>query len=150
VVRNIAIAGAGGRMGKALIEALAVTDGVQLTAAIEHSASQYVGRDAGELAGIGRNNITVVSSLLDVVGAFDILIDFSVSASTANNAQICHLISRLARLITNIKLMHHQVLHCHSVILWQMLWVVILKRSPFMGGRVCLVLVTLKRLAFLQ
>ena len=40
-MRNIAITGAGGRMGKALIEALAATDGVQLTAAIEHSASQH-------------------------------------------------------------------------------------------------------------
>tara|TARA_B110000259_G_scaffold159527_1_gene182577 strand:- start:2487 stop:3293 length:807 start_codon:yes stop_codon:yes gene_type:complete len=90
VVRNIAITGAGGRMGKALIEALAATDGVQLTAAIEHSASQHVGSDAGELAGIARNNVTVVSSVLDVVDAFDTLIDFSVPASTANNAQVCH------------------------------------------------------------
>ena len=39
-MHNIAITGAGGRMGKALVEALSTTDGVQLTAAIEHSASQ--------------------------------------------------------------------------------------------------------------
>ena len=78
-MRNIAITGAGGRMGKALIEALAATEGVQLTAAIEHSASQHIGSDAGELAGIGRNNVTVVSSVLDVVDAFDIRWYFSIA-----------------------------------------------------------------------
>ena len=40
-MRNIAITGAGGRMGKALIEALAATDGVQLTAAAG-SSNRYI------------------------------------------------------------------------------------------------------------
>lgn len=88
-MRNIAITGAGGRMGRALIEALASMDGVQLTAAVEHSASMHIGADAGELAGLGRNNILVVDSVLEVVGVFDTLIDFSVPESTVNNAQIC-------------------------------------------------------------
>ena len=60
---NIAIIGAGGRMGKALIEAISVTEGVQLTAALERPDSSLIGVDAGELAGIGRNNIAVVGSL---------------------------------------------------------------------------------------
>jgi len=76
-------------MGRALIEALASMDGVQLTAAVEHSASMHIGADAGELAGLGRNNILVVDSVLEVVGVFDTLIDFSVPESTVNNAQIC-------------------------------------------------------------
>lgn len=89
MVRNIAITGAGGRMGTALVEALAAIDGVQLTVAIEHSASKHVGADAGELAGIGRNNILVVDSVLEAVHAFDTLIDFSVPESTVHNAQVC-------------------------------------------------------------
>ena len=74
---NIAITGAGGRMGKALIEAVTQTDGLQLSAAIERPDSSLIGVDSGELAGIGRNSITVVSSLQEVVDQFDVLIDFS-------------------------------------------------------------------------
>ncbi|HAU01999.1 MAG TPA: 4-hydroxy-tetrahydrodipicolinate reductase, partial [Porticoccaceae bacterium] len=52
---RIAITGAGGRMGKALIEAILLTEGAQLTAAIERPESSLVGVDAGELAGVGKN-----------------------------------------------------------------------------------------------
>jgi|TARA_B110000263_G_C15287798_1_gene501722 4-hydroxy-tetrahydrodipicolinate reductase len=89
VVHNIAITGAGGRMGRALVEALSTTEGVQLTAAIEHSASKHIGADSGELAGLGRNNILVVDSVLEAVGTFDTLIDFSVPESTVHNALVC-------------------------------------------------------------
>jgi 4-hydroxy-tetrahydrodipicolinate reductase len=85
---NIAIIGAGGRMGKALIEVISVTDGVQLTAALERPDSSLIGVDAGELAGIGRNNVAVVSSL-EAADAFDVLIDFSIPAVTAANAKFC-------------------------------------------------------------
>ena len=85
---NIAIIGAGGRMGKALIEAISVTEGVRLTAALERPDSSLIGVDAGELAGIGRNNIAVVGSL-DTAAAFDVLIDFSIPAVTAANAKFC-------------------------------------------------------------
>ena len=86
---NIAITGAGGRMGKTLIEAIMNSDGIQLTAAIENPESTLIGADVGELSGVGRNNIQVVGSLLDVVGLFDVLIDFSIPASTVSNAEVC-------------------------------------------------------------
>jgi len=88
-VINIAITGAGGRMGKTLIEAIMNSDGIQLTAAIENPESTLIGADVGELSGVGRNNIQVVGSLLDVVGLFDVLIDFSIPASTVSNAEVC-------------------------------------------------------------
>ena len=86
---NIAITGAGGRMGKALIEAIAATEGLQLSAAVERPGSSLIGVDAGELAGIGRNNIQVSASLGDIADQFDILIDFSTAAATADNAAVC-------------------------------------------------------------
>ena len=86
---NIAVIGAGGRMGKALIETIAATDGVQLKGALENPQSSLIGVDAGELAGIGRNNIALVASLQEIVGDFDILIDFSIPAVTAANASFC-------------------------------------------------------------
>ena len=86
---NIAVIGAAGRMGKALIEAIAATEGAHLSAALEHPDSSLIGADAGELAGIGRNNIQVVASLHDVADDFDVLIDFSIPAVTAANAAFC-------------------------------------------------------------
>ena len=86
---NIAVIGAGGRMGKALIETIAATDGVQLKGALEDPQSSLIGVDAGELAGIGRINIALVASLQEIVGDFDILIDFSIPSVTAANAAFC-------------------------------------------------------------
>lgn len=86
---NIAVIGAAGRMGKALIEAIATTEGAHLSAALEHPDSSLIGADAGELAGVGRNNIQVVASLHDVADDFDVLIDFSIPAVTAANAAFC-------------------------------------------------------------
>ena len=86
---NIAITGAGGRMGKALVEAVTQTDGLQLSAAIERPDSSLIGVDSGELAGIGRNGIAVVSSLNEVIDQFDVLIDFSTTASTSANVALC-------------------------------------------------------------
>ena len=86
---NIAITGAGGRMGKALIEAVSQVEGLQLSAAIERPDSSLIGVDAGELAGVGSNNIPVSGSLKDIADQFDILIDFSTPAATADNAALC-------------------------------------------------------------
>lgn len=85
---KIAITGAGGRMGKTLIEAILATEGVELTAALERPDSALIGIDSGELAGIGRNNLAVIGSL-DDAAQFDVLIDFSIPAVTAANAKFC-------------------------------------------------------------
>ena len=88
-MKNIAITGAGGRMGKALIEAIASTHGIQLTVAIEYSGSPLIGAAAGEIAGLGRNDIAVAGSLDELADSFDTLIDFSVPAATVRNAEFC-------------------------------------------------------------
>ena len=50
---RLVIAGAGGRMGRTLIHAIAAAKGVTLAGAIEAKDSAVIGRDAGELAGLG-------------------------------------------------------------------------------------------------
>src|SRR5262245_52781049 len=45
---RLIVAGAGGRMGRTLINAIAATDGLTLAGAIEASGSSIIGRDAGE------------------------------------------------------------------------------------------------------
>jgi 4-hydroxy-tetrahydrodipicolinate reductase len=86
---RIAIIGAAGRMGKTLMEAVNATDGVTVTAAIERPGSSLIGVDAGELAGLGKNNVLVVDDLRKVAKDFDVLIDFTVPEATLANAAIC-------------------------------------------------------------
>ena len=86
---RIAVTGAAGRMGKTLIEAIALADGAHLSAAVERPDSSLIGADAGELAGIGKNGIAVVGSIDEVMGGFDVLIDFSTPVATLANAAVC-------------------------------------------------------------
>lgn len=86
---RIAVAGAGGRMGRTLIEAIALREGLTLSAALEQPRSSLLGTDAGELAGLGRNGVAVVGDLAAVIEDFDVLIDFTAPAATAANATLC-------------------------------------------------------------
>lgn len=86
---RIAITGAAGRMGKTLIEAVQLNPDATLSAAIERPESSLIGADAGELAGLGKLGVKVVGDLTEVVGDFDVLIDFTVPSATLANAEVC-------------------------------------------------------------
>ncbi|MGH8492797.1 MAG: 4-hydroxy-tetrahydrodipicolinate reductase [Moraxellaceae bacterium] len=86
---RIAIAGAGGRMGRTLIQAVVATEAATLTAAIERPDSGLIGTDAGELAGVGALGVKVSGDLAAVANDFDVLIDFTVPVATAANIEIC-------------------------------------------------------------
>ena len=87
---RVGITGAAGRMGRTLIEAIALTEGkLVLAAAIEQPDSSLVGADAGELSGLGKNGIAVVGALAEVIGDIDVLIDFTVVQATLANVAVC-------------------------------------------------------------
>jgi 4-hydroxy-tetrahydrodipicolinate reductase len=85
---RLVIAGAGGRMGRALIHAIAATKGVVLAGAVEAADSAVIGRDAGELAGFGPNGIKVVSDVAPLLEAADGLIEFTSPAVTLALAEL--------------------------------------------------------------
>jgi 4-hydroxy-tetrahydrodipicolinate reductase len=85
---RVVIAGAGGRMGRTLIHAIAATRGVTLAGAVEAADSAVIGRDAGELAGLGRNGITVTSDVAALLTQADGLIEFSIPAATLVLAEL--------------------------------------------------------------
>ena len=85
---RIAITGAAGRMGRALIEAVQQSDAT-LSVAVERPGSDVIGLDAGELAGIGKNGVLVVDDVKSVLGEFDVLIDFTRPQVSENNLLIC-------------------------------------------------------------
>ncbi|MDD1609356.1 MAG: 4-hydroxy-tetrahydrodipicolinate reductase [Methylococcaceae bacterium] len=76
-MNRIAVVGASGRMGLCLIKAAVLAKNASFTAAISRPDSLAIGKDAGELAGIGAVGINVVADLAFVMDEFDVLIDFT-------------------------------------------------------------------------
>ena len=81
---RIGIVGAGGRMGRTLIQAVQQA-GFQLAAAVERPESTLIGADAGELAGIGAVGIKVVGNLEEILKDVDVVIDFTAPVATEHN-----------------------------------------------------------------
>ncbi len=86
---KILITGAAGRMGRNLITAVQEAEGANLTAATERQGSSLVGADAGELAGLGTNNIALVDDINRVISDFDVCIDFTAPLVTVEHIKAC-------------------------------------------------------------
>ena len=85
---RLIVAGAGGRMGRTLVKAIADTDGVVLAGAVEAAGAAVIGRDAGELAGLGANGIKVEVDPEPLLAKADGLVDFTIPAATLAFAEI--------------------------------------------------------------
>lgn len=85
---RLIVAGAGGRMGRTLIRAIAETDGVALAGALEAPTSDLLGQDSGVLAGLPANDILVSADLWSLSKDADGIIDFTVPAATIANVAI--------------------------------------------------------------
>lgn len=86
---KIGIVGAGGRMGRQLIQAVQNAQGVKLGAAFERQGSSLVGADAGEVAGIGSIGVKIADDLGSQAENFDLLIDFTRPEGTLAHLEFC-------------------------------------------------------------
>jgi len=86
---KIAITGAGGRMGQALIEAIINSQSTELVAAIESPQSSRLGLDVGVLLGHEKINVAVIDDFASVVNTADTLIDFTRPDVTLANIELC-------------------------------------------------------------
>ncbi len=79
---RVAVAGASGRMGKAVVRLLAEED-LSLVGAIESGRSPSLGRDAGEVAGVGTNGVAISNDIVAGLLGADVVIDFSTGGAVA-------------------------------------------------------------------
>ena len=84
-----AITGAGGRMGTTLVRAIAEDTALHLAAALERPDSPLLGRDAGELAGLGATGVLLGGDVASALRAADVVIDFSSVTATLGYAAAC-------------------------------------------------------------
>ena len=84
---RIAIAGASGRMGRMLIEAVTQSTDLQLAAALEQTGSPMVGQDA--CAFLGKPSGVLITDQLDALAGVDCLIDFTRPEGTLVHIEAC-------------------------------------------------------------
>lgn len=95
---RLIVAGAAGRMGRALVNLIAARQDVTLVGALEGETNPAIGQDAGTLAGCGPLGVALSADALPCVAAADGIIDFSTPeaslalAALAAQARIAHVI----------------------------------------------------------
>ena len=87
-MRSIVIAGAAGRMGKRLIDLVNAQEEARVVGALEYSEHPFLGRDAGEVAGIGLLDVPLVGSFAGLADCkAEVMIDFTAPQATLANLE---------------------------------------------------------------
>ena len=84
---RIAIAGATGRMGHMLIEAVLAAPDLELAVALDRAGSPAIGRDAAEF--LGKSSKVLITNDLDALAQADCLIDFTRPQATLAHLEAC-------------------------------------------------------------
>ena len=82
---RLIVAGAGGRMGRTLVKAIAETPGLVLAGALEAGGSDLIGQDAGMLAGLPFAGVALTNDIASLLDKADGIVDFTVPAATVVN-----------------------------------------------------------------
>ena len=85
---RLIVAGAGGRMGRALTRVISETPGAILAGALEAPGSELLGKDAGTLAGLPENGVKLSADLWTMSANADGILDFTVPGATIANVAI--------------------------------------------------------------
>ena len=80
---KIAVAGAAGRMGRAVVKAVHDDPETVLVAAVDHA---HQGEDAGTVAGVGALGVAIGSALADNLNGAEVLVDFTRAEGAYQNA----------------------------------------------------------------
>lgn len=86
---RMAVTGAAGRMGRTLIRMISESADLTLSVALERKDSEFLGADAGELAGVGPLGVMLGHDVAGALGEFDVLVDFSVPEATLHALHAC-------------------------------------------------------------
>jgi 4-hydroxy-tetrahydrodipicolinate reductase len=79
---RLIVAGAGGRMGRTLVKAIAETKGLALAGALEDARSPLIGWDAGILAGVSEIGVKLVGDPAALLEKADGVVDFTIPTAT--------------------------------------------------------------------
>lgn len=79
---NIAVTGATGRMGSRIITLSRDIDELKLTGALDRKGHNDIGKDIGEVIGLGKTGVIITDDIYTVSESADVIIDFSSPSAT--------------------------------------------------------------------
>ncbi|MCL5124777.1 MAG: 4-hydroxy-tetrahydrodipicolinate reductase [Deltaproteobacteria bacterium] len=82
---KVAVSGAAGRMGRRVIALSHEHPKLKVVAALDAPENPLIGKDAGELAGIGHIGVTVTDDYKAAISSCDVVVDFSSPEATVRN-----------------------------------------------------------------
>ena len=85
---KIGIVGCAGRMGRMLVKQVTETEGCIVAGGTEPDNSPFIGKDLGELAGVGTLDVSIKTDTRALFDAVDAVIDFTAPAATISHAKI--------------------------------------------------------------
>lgn len=85
---QIAVTGAAGRMGKAIIAVILSSGQAKLCGALESADSPLLGVDAGEAAGAGKAGVKIIDSAERAFKKADVIIDFTAPEASMRHLEI--------------------------------------------------------------
>ncbi len=85
---DVVVAGAAGRMGHRIVACLRDTSDLRLVAALEAPAHPSLGRDAGELAGVGHVGVAVAADAATAIARGRVLVEFSVPEASLDHLRL--------------------------------------------------------------
>lgn len=85
---DVVVAGAAGRMGTRVVACLHETRDLRLVGALEAKDHAAIGRDAGEVAGVGQRGVPIQSDPARVLARDRVLIEFSVPEATLEHLRL--------------------------------------------------------------
>jgi 4-hydroxy-tetrahydrodipicolinate reductase len=94
-VIRVAIAGAGGRMGRTLVEGVLASSDLTLAAALDAPGAPAIGRDAGEALGRA-TGVKVGADIRAAIAASDCIVDFTRPEGTLAHLDACVALGRAA------------------------------------------------------
>jgi 4-hydroxy-tetrahydrodipicolinate reductase len=85
---RLIVAGAGGRMGRTLVKAIADNNDFALAGALEDARSPLIGWDAGTLAGLPENGVKLTGDVGPLMEKADGIVDFTIPDATSSFAAL--------------------------------------------------------------
>ncbi|MGC8602415.1 MAG: 4-hydroxy-tetrahydrodipicolinate reductase [Desulfomonilaceae bacterium] len=84
---KVAVSGAAGRMGKRIIILTHEHPELKIVAAFDAPENPAIGKDAGDIAGIGPIGVTVSDDFKAAIDSCDVIVDFSAPDATIRNVK---------------------------------------------------------------
>jgi 4-hydroxy-tetrahydrodipicolinate reductase len=85
---GVVVCGAAGRMGGTLVRLVQENRAMKLVGAVEASDNPQIGKDAGEVAGVGKIGVPIVAEIAPLLKGAGVVIEFTAPTATLEHVKI--------------------------------------------------------------